>query len=298
MECFSRNYHREALEVPAFSFLRKDMIISNTHHFVFVHIPKCAGTTVRHALQVFDDCNGAHTDRVGKHPVLGNLDYVHIPLFTLRDHFKEEFKAVKDYWSFAVVRDPFTRFASSISQRMKMYSDQPMHRSNLGDVSAAIDESIEYLSQQSPSNHRLPPEYIHFQKQIDYIELDGEQIVDSLYTLNDVDKLFKEVGQFMGCSIGCRSQVGGTQPRINQSIVFRNDLIRWAIETTRPLLNQSYRLLPEGVKQRVRDQIYVPRDHRMKDLFTADHVQNFIQSYYTKDIALYKKINHTMLSNV
>jgi len=268
------------------------MIISNTHRFAFVHVPKCAGTTVRHPLQAFDDCNGAHTGRVGDHPVLGNLDYVHIPLFTLRDHFKEEFRAVTDYWSFVVVRDPFARFASSVSQRLKRYSAKPIHRSNLGDITKVIAESIDYLSRQPRCNHRLPPEYIHFQKQIDYIELDGEQIVNSLYTVDDVDKLLEEVGQRVGRSLGQSSQAGGAQPRANQSIVFRNDFLRWVIETARPLSNQVSRLLPEGAKQRVRDQIYIPRDQRMKDLFAADYVQDFIRDYYAEDIALYKKISH------
>ena len=270
------------------------MIISNTHRFAFVHVPKCAGTTVRHPLQAFDDCNGAYTERVGDHPhpVLGNLDYAHIPLFTLRDHFEEEFRAVKDYWSFVVVRDPFARFASSVSQRLKMYSDQPIHRSKLGDISKAIAESIDYLSQQPRCKHRLPPEYIHFQKQIDYIELDGEQIVNSLYTVDDVDKLLEEVGQRVGGSLGQSNQAGGLQPRANQSIVFRNDLLRWVIETARPLSNKVSRLLPEGVKQWVRDQIYIPRDQRMKNLFTADYIQDFIRDYYAEDIALYKKVGY------
>jgi len=40
------------------------MIIINTQRFTFVRVPKCAGTTIRHPLQAFDDCNGAHTARV------------------------------------------------------------------------------------------------------------------------------------------------------------------------------------------------------------------------------------------
>jgi len=268
------------------------MIISNTHRFVFIHIPKCAGTTVRQPLSKFNDWGEAGPPWQINDPVLGAIDYGHMPLYTLRDHFEEEFKTVTDYWSFAMVRNPFARFASSVSQRLKMYSNQPIHRSNLDDIRKAIDESIDYLSQQPRSNHRLPPEYIHFQKQIDYIELDGEQIVDSLYTVDDVDKLLEEVGQRVGRSLGQSNQAGGVQPRANQSIVFRNDLLRWVIETARPLSNKVSRLLPEGVKQWVRDQIYIPRDQRMKNLFTADYIQDFIRDYYAEDIALYKKVGY------
>jgi hypothetical protein len=89
------------------------MIISDRHHFVFAHIPKCAGTSVRDALQHLDDRDGFYTGRVDQHPTLGLLDYVHIPLFNLRDHFRSEFEKAGDYWSFAVVRDPFGRFPSA-----------------------------------------------------------------------------------------------------------------------------------------------------------------------------------------
>jgi len=96
----------------------------------------------------------------------------------------------------------------------------------------------------------------------------------------------------VGGSLGQSNQAGGLQPRANQSIVFRNDLLRWVIETARPLSNKVSRLLPEGVKQWVRDQIYIPRDQRMKNLFTADYIQDFIRDYYAEDIALYKKVGY------
>ncbi len=80
------------------------MIISDKHQFAFVHIPKCAGTSLRSILQHFDDRGSKFTGRVDHHTELGELDYVHIPLFALREHFRPEFEAVQQYWSFAVVR--------------------------------------------------------------------------------------------------------------------------------------------------------------------------------------------------
>jgi hypothetical protein len=269
------------------------MIISNKHSFVFVHIPKCAGTTVRSPLKAFDDCNGAYTGRVDNHPDLGNLDYVHIPLFTLKEYFEGEFKSIKDYWSFAVVRDPFARFGSSVSQHLKKYSDRPLHKCSPIDIKIAIDSSIDYLSRQPRDNHCLPPEYIHFQKQIDYIELNSEQLVDSLYTVNEIDLLLEEVGKYVGQSLNqdCKKETAVT--RANQSIVFRNDVLRWITETARPLTNQISLFLPKSAKRYIRDTIYVPRDERMKAMFSAGYVQDFVRSYYVEDIALYKKVEES-----
>lgn len=89
------------------------MIISDRHHYVFAHIPKCTETSVRDALQHLDDRDGFYTGRLDQHPALGLLDYVHIPLVTLRDHFRPELEKAGDHWSFAVVRGPIGRFPSA-----------------------------------------------------------------------------------------------------------------------------------------------------------------------------------------
>ena len=118
------------------------MILSKPHKFAFIHIPKCAGTTVRNLLQSFDSMEGHFTSRVDTHPVLGQLDYVHMPLFVLRDYFPEEFEMVRDYWSFCCDAGSFARFASSVSQHLKMYTDRPIHMCAEKEVRKAIDECI------------------------------------------------------------------------------------------------------------------------------------------------------------
>ena len=263
------------------------MILSKPHKFAFIHIPKCAGTTVRNLLQFFDSTEGHFTSRVDTHPVLGQLDYVHIPLFALRDYFPEEFEMVRDYWSFTVTRDPFARFASSVSQHLKMYTDRPIHMCAEKEVRKAIDECIGYLSNQPRENHRLPPEYIHFQRQVDYVQLDGVAIIDALYTVADIDILLDDICHHVG--IPLRPPVGRDHSAKNQSVVFRGEVLRSIINLARPLTNRVGLILPEKVKKRVRDYVYVPRDTRMNGLFTANCVCDFVEKYYTEDIALYEK---------
>lgn len=265
------------------------MIVNHEHRFAFVHIPKCAGTSVRTSLQVFDSLKGQFTDRVSRHPVLGELDCVHIPLFILRDYFEAEFEAIRDYWSFAVIRDPFSRFASSISQRLRMYSALPIQKRSLREIETYIDESICYLSQRDAGAQLLPPEYIHFQRQTDYVQLEGEQVVDALYTVDNIGSLLNEVSQRVG-----RSVTSAKEPvaaRANRTVVFRNDLLRHIFVNARPLTNQIGKALPEGTKQLIRDRVYVPRDQRLKKLFATDRVLEFINEYYERDIALYQKIS-------
>lgn len=101
------------------------MIICPTHRFVFVHIPKCAGTSIRSQIVVCDPRHVAMA-RVGRHPVLGTIDYGHVPLDQLRMHFPNEYAALRSFDSFAVLRDPLARFGSALRQVLWQYEKRPM----------------------------------------------------------------------------------------------------------------------------------------------------------------------------
>jgi len=262
------------------------MIISDTYRFVFVHIPKCAGTTVRMRLQGFDTRNGEFYG-VRQHPQLGRLEYGHIPLFTLREYFPEEFATVRDYWSFAVVREPFSRFGSSISQRLKEYIKTPIHKLGMTEIMKHIDECIEYLSQQPRHAHLLQTEYKHFQKQIDFLEVDGECLIDTIYTLGQIDLLLNDVGQRVGRSITEPEKNASSHE--NRTVVFRNEVFRKLIEAVRPLSDRAGKILPEGMKQNVRDYVYVSQVDRLKDVFAMQHVKDFIKDYYAEDFQVYER---------
>lgn len=266
------------------------MIISDRYKFAFIHIPKCAGTSIRTPLKQFDSCDGTFTGRVDIHPTLGQLDYVHIPLFVLREHFSSEFKVVQDYWSFAVMRDPFSRFASSVSQRMKIYSNQPIQKCSFDDIQGVIDDSIDYLACQPRDEHLLASEYIHFQKQVDYIQLDGTRIIDKIYLVDDIETLLTDLGEIVGQNLLEPTILGPQMTNANASVVYRNEVLRYVIESIRPVMNSVGKALSENAKQRIREWIYIPRDKRMRDLFAAEHVQAFIGDYYADDIRLFEQI--------
>jgi hypothetical protein len=118
------------------------MIISDKHKFSFIHIPKCAGTSLRWPLQWFDDTNGRFTRYVGEHEVLGLLDYVHIPLKVLREHFTSEYEKLKKYQSYAVVRNPFSRFSSFLTQHANQYGDKQFQCMTKKEIQRSLDAVI------------------------------------------------------------------------------------------------------------------------------------------------------------
>lgn len=265
------------------------MIINDSYRFSFVHVPKCAGTSVRNALQCLDERKGAYTSRVEYHEDIGLLDYVHIPLFSLRDYFSEDLNKVRGYWSFAIVRDPFSRFPSSVSQHINMYGDQPIHKKSLSQVRSDIERLVEFLAKQPGRNYQLPAEYIHFQKQVDYIFLDGEQVVDTLYSVDEVDCLLDDVSERVGYTLGNSYGENGSL-RANRSIVHRNEITRRLVEYTRPVTRLISRALPEAAKNKIRTAVYVPRDERLESLFASDYVKDFIRDYYREDLDLWNEV--------
>lgn len=270
------------------------MIISDRYRLVFVHIPKCAGTSVRHPLQHIDDCNGFYTARVEQHPILGLLDYVHIPLFTMRQYFNSNFDKVNSYWSFAVVRDPFERFPSSISQRLKEYVGGPIQNQSTGQIKAEIERTIHYLLQQPRVDNQLPAEYIHFQKQVDYVYLDGIHVVDSLYVIDEIDQLLKDVSARAGETLVREGRPESRQA--NQSVVYRSEAVRRLAEASRPFMRSLYRAFPASVKQSLQSMVYVPRIKRLNSLFSSEYVTDFIEDYYHEDLVLFSEVKEARLT--
>jgi hypothetical protein len=248
---------------------------------------------VRNLLQKFDSTQGFFTGRVDEHPDLGRIDYVHIPLFVLREYFINEFSLIQNYWSFAIVRDPYSRFSSSVSQRLKKYSDKPIHMRKADEVRKEIDQCIEFLSARPKGNELLPPEYIHFQRQVDYVKLDGRPVVDNLYTVENIKDLVADLEDRIGMSLSVRE--GGDPPKANQSVVFRNDILREAFGFLHPVTSKVSRFLPGSVKNKVRSYVYVPRDDKLKELFLSKSVKEFVSDYYSEDLALYDMVRLNLL---
>lgn len=264
------------------------MIIDERHQIAFVHIPKCAGTTVRGLLQEFDRNEGAFSDKVAPHPELGLIDYVHIPLFILDKHFPKEFESVKSFWSFAVVRDPYSRFASSVAQRIKMYSGRSLRAMNRSDLKKEIDCCINFLEANGGHGKLLPPSFIHFQRQCDFLFLNSELIVKNVYPANDVKSLIEVLRSKIAFEDQRVDQV--VDYKLNESFSYRNDFLRIVFSKLLPLYIKFSRFLPGKLVKRVKAFVYVSNAERMHDAFYDKKVIDFINKYYSADITLYEKV--------
>jgi hypothetical protein len=267
------------------------MIISDRYRFCFIHIPKCAGTYVRTALQRFDDMNGRFAKGVVDHHSLGPIDSYHIPLSVLREHFPEEFDRILHYEVFALVRDPYSRFPSSLSQHLRMHGRKAFHYWEMSrdELRREAGKAVEYLSGRQ-GDRILPPHYIHFQKQRTYIFDRGRKLVGRVYSTDNVRRLFSDIEALTGHN-GRISIEDDFNSVTNRSVVYRNAVVKHIVSFVRPLFAET-RLLSERQKQFFRDIAYIPRDSKYKDVFESEYIRSFIEDYYKEDIELYRALSH------
>lgn len=267
------------------------MIFNDTHRFAFVHIPKCAGTSVRTALSPYDQAHARFYDKaVAEHPVLGLLDYHHIPLAVLRDYFADDYARLVAYRSFALVRDPVSRFPSSLHERFVQRDRIALADRPRDEVARELDKVMAELSRLPGDAPIVDPALIHFSRQCDYINLDGQQIVDTPRTVGEVDDLLEEVSGLLGRPVRLGQHHNLRYHHVLPALGRLQAAITAPIERTLPrwLWKPVYRpikaaLFAAGVVRTGRNPL--------ADLPNADDCAAFIQEFYADDIRLFQRLD-------
>ncbi|MBW4708547.1 sulfotransferase family protein [Roseobacter sp. YSTF-M11] len=209
------------------------MIILDDKEMAFIHVPKCAGSTVRHQLLEFSN----QEDTFKGPAILPDLGKVHLPHLTLdqvRSAFPEAFRKIGSYETFAITRDPISRFASALGQRLKQHKGVNIHTMDEHSKRREMEVVFDVLA---ANDGALPSEFIHFTRQSAFIELEGKQIVKHLFPMAKVSELVSVFAEKFG-----RAHVN--PGRHNQSLEFRHDGLRDAAMK----LNRSLkRLVPRSV---------------------------------------------------
>lgn len=156
------------------------MLISPKHSLIFVHIPKNAGTSIRHQLRDTDP-DHIFMGKPQDHPELGRIDYAHIPLHRLRTHFPDEYAHFADCDSFAMVRNPLDRFGSALRQMLWQYEERPMTLIPADELRGLTLRMLDDIAGEvdDPSY-----KFIFFTRQADYIFDQGKQVISHLIPID------------------------------------------------------------------------------------------------------------------
>lgn len=251
------------------------MIISDEHRFAFVHVPKCAGTSVKSALRAIDSTAGRF-ERIADHPAMGMTHCAHIPLRDLAAFFPSDFRKVRDYRSLALVREPTERFVSAIFQQLREFKHYPQSGIT-GEVVAAEAEAVMRYLAADPA--RLDLEHVHFNRQTDFIELEGQRIVKRILSIERMADAVSFIAESTGVSVGGEHENRTTELR------FR------ALRPVQRLLRRPYALVPQARRQRIRDGFTRAGLYRgvAKQQFVrrGGVLEGFLHDYYARDFALY-----------
>lgn len=269
------------------------MLYSTDYGFSFVHIPKCAGTSLRRELSeaasfpqiaVEEDGRvasierlpGPHDHRV-RHELLGRIHLDHLPLTVLKAEFPATFRLMFSVPSFAICRDPRDRFISGVRQRLREFKDIGATEITEDLIRVEAEEVCNYLDTNA-TGYAL--DYIHFTPQSDFVVLEGEQIVRHVFALHQL----QQVRDWLETEFGAPLQ---DAEKANQSVQpkgWYKNIHGWA----HPLYQ---RLIPKSVRKAVfpilrNSAMFAPADGGTIDLGSDTEV--FIARYYEKDTALYQ----------
>jgi hypothetical protein len=265
------------------------MIIDDNHGFAFIHIPKCAGTGVRKVLGRFDTTGKMFTNRIENHPQFGRIDMEHIPLPVLREYFPVFFDKVRSYYSVAIVRDPYARFPSSLSQYLVSRADRPMRSMTQHQVADAVEEVIRQLSRVGFET-MLPHELIHFQNQHLYVYDRNVQVVSHLYTIEDVPIMLTELEKEIGRPLS--EDTAESQRIRRKAMVYRSAAAAYAASALKSVFPASIRRrLPARIERFLSESFLVHRDARFRSVFGSKYVKGFILDYYKQDFDLYEMVS-------
>jgi hypothetical protein len=256
------------------------MIIDDKHKVAFIHIPKCGGTSITTQLDELDSYEGFFR-RAGDHPRLGRVPYKHIPLFYLRQEFPEVFEKVSAYNSFALIREPYDRFASATFQGLAEHDGVTLAARSQITPDVAIQEGRKVAERLSGKGRFWTMEHIHFTRQVDYVFLDEEQVVHNIFPVESMDEMAKCMATYCGAFIDASR-------RENPNFATNSNLIR-SLHMLKPIYS---RLTTWGMRRRVvsllrQMNLYSPAP--VYEMFRKDAViSRFVESYYSQDFALYE----------
>lgn len=269
------------------------MIINDTYKIAFIHIPKCAGSVIRKTLQPFDETLGAFTDRIDNHPSLGRIDYVHIPLFVLRQHFPNEYQKICNYATYATLRDPRKRFPSSLAQHLKMYGEAPIQDLKAPEIKKEIEKVIYFLSNQPKNENLLPPQYIHFQSQVDFVYDGDRKIINNLFSIENVFFMLSDISKKIEMT-DSEKIAANAIPKLNKSVVYRNNLYRVAAKSIKPILKRILSYKQQKIARSITDNfLYITSSKKLNSIFSSDYIYQFVDEYYKEDQHLYYSLAST-----
>ena len=203
----------------------------------------------------------------------------HLPLHVLERYFPEEFGALQSVTSYTLLREPMDRFISGISQLARGTGKQPGEMS-ADAIRATADGVMDYLA----TAPRFP-DFRHtlFIRQADYIDLDGQRVIDHAYPTEAIEQLMSRLEADHGLTL-MRDTVW------NPTVTYRLPAMAGGLKR---LKKTAQKTLPLGAYVRLRDiglRLFTSKGApNLTDTLLSDaRTKDFVAEFYAGDIALHR----------
>lgn len=248
------------------------MIIIDELEFVYVHIPKCGGSSVYYTnpdLELTLVDNG--------HDQMST----HVPLGHVKATDPELYQKVCNYYSFAHVREPVARFRSALFQHCREYlelSSSECDDASLLNVAYSVAEELEN------ADFPYPMKYEHFTPQYSYLEVDGECIIKHIGVLGD----YTELNAFYS-----KGGLNTVDVSLNVTYTPKEGLFSCLAKLVQPLVG----MLATGFKHKIwtwlksKGLYEVSKENSTDFLLNDPKIISFIRSFYARDFELYEKFS-------
>lgn len=255
------------------------MLLSSELNFAFLHVPKCGGTSLRES---FRGMPGLHNPLAEvREAIPYETDPNHVQLCLLREYAPGLMARLVPCTSYAMLRDPVARFPSALAQHFKMFHDTDLGKLSLADVRAATATAIDYLAANDPVTDRR---YIHFERQVRFTHLDGRQVVDRLFLLDDQAALVDDVAVTTGYRAPSLNES-------NTSASFRNETLqKIRLGFPQPVKRLLRDYMPLAGKRAIDRMFFRPSlTQARRDAILSAETRAFITAHYAEDFAAFRK---------
>ena len=274
------------------------MIVSDKHRFAFIHIPKCAGSTVRQALAAYDESfagmtaglkNWRQNEFVFWHEGEDQfLDYHHLTLAQLQRLYPEQWEKVDAYPAYAILRDPYSRLISALYQYLRQVEEIVVHDLGPEELQARLIPILEKVDAFFAKDPQLPFDYVHFQPQSSYVELDGKRVVEGLVSISSLDQLYHMLDDQLAPH-GEALEPFHLQ-KTNVTKAYRWQAAQNLVQRHSGLVNALRSRLPRGFKTKIRQVLLKDSDLKQVSITESKVVREFVERHYARDVALWNEV--------
>jgi hypothetical protein len=259
--------------------------MSDDARLIFQHIPKCAGTTVSAQLteQVKTDPRFLWTHRVEVEGV-GIMRGGHMPLAVVRELYPDALEKFRTYRSYAILREPEARFRSALGEYLRVNHGSSLLQIDSRELGAILDEII---GATTAAPVWLSERHVHFTRQADFVNLDGERLIGKLYAVEDLERLAQDLRDAHGLHVNPRIIYNSRKDKslkfgLPKGVLDRAARAVWKTlpgRMRRHILSLVNRTLPEP---------RVPAP--VQALLSSDGIRGFIADHYAPDHRLWEAL--------